>query len=42
VIPTDRYVERIAEVHGVSGHTVLPDGSVVFSAYRDGEYDLHT
>ena len=38
----ERYVQRIAEAHGVAGHTTLPDGPVVYSAYRDGDYELCT
>jgi dipeptidyl aminopeptidase/acylaminoacyl peptidase len=36
------YVHRLAETHGVSGYTETPDGTVVYAAYRDGSYDLHT
>ena len=38
----ERYVQWIAEAHGVAGHTTLPDGRVVYSAYRDGDYELCT
>ncbi len=37
-----RHVERLAEAHGVSGYTSFPDGTVVYAAYRDGEYELCT
>lgn len=36
------YVEQISETHGIEGSTHLPDGTVVFAAYRDGGYELCT
>jgi hypothetical protein len=40
--PLAEYVNRLAETHGVSGYTTTPDGTVVYSAYEDDSYDLHT
>ncbi|MFC6942624.1 S9 family peptidase [Salinirubellus sp. GCM10025818] len=37
-----RYVNRLAETHGVSGYTRTPDGTLVYAAYDDGTYDLYT
>jgi len=41
-IQAEEYVEQIAETHGIAGSTLLPDDTVVFAAYRDGEYELCT
>ncbi|QSG09564.1 S9 family peptidase [Halapricum desulfuricans] len=38
----EEYVEQISDAHGIQGSTVLPDGTIVFTAYRDGEYELCT
>jgi Tol biopolymer transport system component len=40
--PLTDYVNNLAETHGVSGYTTTPDGTVVYAAYDDGSYDLHT
>lgn len=34
------YAKSIAEAHGPSGHTYTADGRLVYSAYRDGGYEL--
>jgi len=36
------YARRLTDAHGVSGYTQTPDGELVYAAYDDGEYDLHT
>ena len=36
------YLHRLADAHGVSDYTQTPDGTVVYAAYDDGTYDLHT
>ncbi|MEA5386451.1 prolyl oligopeptidase family serine peptidase [Haloarculaceae archaeon H-GB11] len=36
------YAARLADAHGVSGYTKTPGGTVVYAAYSDGDYDLHT
>ncbi|UHQ96136.1 S9 family peptidase [Natrinema halophilum] len=36
------YVHRLAGAHGVSGYTKMPDDTVVYAAYGDGDYDLWT
>jgi len=36
------YSRRLADAHGVSGYTRTSDGELVYAAYNDGEYDLHT
>jgi dipeptidyl aminopeptidase/acylaminoacyl peptidase len=40
--PLANYLQRLADAHGVSGYTRTPDGTVVYAAYDDGTYDLHT
>jgi dipeptidyl aminopeptidase/acylaminoacyl peptidase len=37
-----QYLDRLAEAHGVAGHTTAPDGTVVYAGYDDGTYDLYT
>jgi dipeptidyl aminopeptidase/acylaminoacyl peptidase len=36
------YTSHLAEAHGISGYTKTPDGTVVYAAYDDGDYDLRT
>lgn len=38
----DAYITELATAHGINGHTTLPDGTIVYGAYRDGNYDLYT
>ncbi|OYR48947.1 prolyl oligopeptidase family serine peptidase [Halorubrum sp. Ea8] len=40
--PPARYVDNLAEAHGVSGYTKTPDGTLVYAAYDDGTYELQT
>ena len=39
---TERYVERLATAYGIKEYAVLPGGTVVYAAYRDGSYELCT
>lgn len=41
-IDVEDYVAQISEAHGIQGATRRPNGTVVFAAYRDGEYELCT
>ena len=34
------YADAVAETHGIAGHTLTPAGDLVYSAHRDGSYDL--
>ena len=36
------YLHQLADAHGISGHTTTPDGTLVYAAYGDSGYDLHT
>lgn len=36
------YLHQLADVHGISGYTKSREGTVVYAACSDGEYDLHT
>jgi dipeptidyl aminopeptidase/acylaminoacyl peptidase len=34
------HAEAIADTHGIAGHTVTPTGDIVYSAHRNGSYEL--
>jgi dipeptidyl aminopeptidase/acylaminoacyl peptidase len=36
------YLQQLADAHGVSGYTETPDETLVYAAYGDNGYDLHT